>query len=248
MSDTRFSITFRRGLIVSCQALKHEPLYGSAHMAAMARAAQMGGAIGIRANSPEDIGAIKQAVSIPVIGLYKITQHNSEVEITPTVEAAEAIARAGADAIALDATARRRPAQKTAPELMHEVKAAINLPVVADISTFEEAVAAVEAAADAIATTLAGYTPYSSATAGPDLELIKRLVKATNVPVLAEGRYTTPEEAVRALELGAYAVVVGGAITRPQLITARFVERIRTVLEGRLPPDSGSSSPKQCGK
>lgn len=233
MSQQPFTVGFQRGLIVSCQALEDEPLYGSAHMAAMARAAEMGGAIGIRANSPQDIAAIKQAVSIPIIGLNKVGSPNSEVEITPTLEAAEAIARAGADAIALDATARRRPAQKSADMLIREVKSTLQLPVVADIATFEEAMAAADAGADAIATTLAGYTPYSSMTARPDLELLERLVTRIKIPVLAEGRYTSPEEAVQALELGAYAVVVGTAITRPQLITARFVERIRALLEAR---------------
>ena len=110
MSARPFTDTFQRGLIVSCQALEDEPLHGSGYMAAMARAAEMGGAIGVRANSPEDIAAIKQAASIPIIGLNKVSYPNSEVEITPTLEAAEAIAQAGADAIALDATSRRRPA------------------------------------------------------------------------------------------------------------------------------------------
>ncbi len=233
MSEQPFTVRFQRGLIVSCQALEVEPLHGSAHMAAMARAAEMGGAIGIRANSPKDIAAIKQAVSIPIIGINKLGYPNSEVEITPTLEAAEAIARAGADAIALDATSRRRPAQKSADVLIREVKSTLQLPVVADIATFEEAMAAADAGADAIATTLAGYTPYSNMTARPDLELLEQLVGAVKIPVLAEGGYTTPEEAVRALELGAYAVVVGTAITRPQLITALFVEGIRALLEAR---------------
>ncbi len=233
MSEQPFTVTFKRGLIVSCQALEDEPLHGCGHMAAMARAAEMGGAIGIRANSPEDIAAIKQAVSIPIIGLNKVSYPNSEVEITPTLEAAEAIARAGAYAIGLDATARRRPAQKSAGELIREVKSTLQLPVVADIATFEEAMAAADAGADAIATTLAGYTSYSTMTDGPDLELLKQLVGAVKIPVLAEGRYRTPEEAVRALQLGAYAVVVGTAITRPQLITARFVGGIRALLEAR---------------
>ncbi len=214
---------FYHGLIVSCQALEDEPLHGSAMMAAMARAARMGGAAGIRANSPADIAAIRAAVDLPLIGLYKEALPGFEdVYITPTLAHAVAVADAGADIIALDATARPHPAGLDGPALTAAVRRATGLPVLADVSTYEEGVAAWQAGAEAVSTTLSGYTPYSPQQEGPDFDLIRRLAQSLPIPVIAEGRIQTPEQARQALKAGAFAVVVGGAITRPQLITRRF--------------------------
>lgn len=227
----KFTETFPRGLIVSCQAREGEPLHGSDIMARMALSAEMGGAVGIRANTPEDIAAIKKLVSLPVIGIYKIQTGESEVYITPTFESAQAIAGAGADAIAIDATRRTRPQGQTLDSLIDRIHQELNLPVMADCSTVEEGIAAAGAGADVVASTLGGYTSYSRRMEEPDFELLKGLIEHTDLPVIAEGRYHTPEEAALALSLGAYAVVVGTAITRPHEITAGFVRKVQNVLE-----------------
>lgn len=196
-------------------------------MAAMARAAVQGGAVGIRANGPEDISAIRAAVNVPVIGLYKVQVAGYEPYITPTLEQALAVAGAGADIIALDATLRPHPQGLDAGELIRQVREATGKPVLADVATFEEGLAAWKAGAEAVSTTLSGYTSQSPQQPGPDFDLLRRMVEALPIPVIAEGRIAQPEQAAEALELGAFAVVVGGAITRPQMITQGFVRAIR---------------------
>ena len=216
-------------LIVSCQAQPNEPLFGSAIMAKMAIAAQQGGACAIRANTPQDIAAIREAVDLPIIGLYKVDLPGYDVYITPRVEDAVAVADSGADIIAIDATNRLHPFGDLA-DYIASIKCETGLPVMADISTFDEAQAAKRFGADFVSTTMSGYTPYSPALSGPDLELVTRLARilAPDFPLIAEGRYHTPEMAAAALEAGALAVVVGGAITRPQQITARFKNALRS--------------------
>ena len=211
----------RGGLVVSCQAPPGDPLHGPTFMAAMARAAVLGGAVGIRAEGPPDVRAVRQAVDVPVVGLWK--QGATGVYITPTVDHARAVAEAGAQIVAIDATGRPRPDGSTMPEVVAGLRRTNHCLVMADVSTAAEGVAAAAAGADLVATTLAGYTPYSRPGPGPDLELVAALAARVEVPVVAEGRITTPQEARAALEAGAWTVVVGGAITRPQLITARFV-------------------------
>jgi N-acylglucosamine-6-phosphate 2-epimerase len=219
----------RGGLIVSCQALPGEPLHGSEIMARMALAAQIGGAAGIRANSPEDIAAIRAAVDLPIIGLYKVNEPGFEVYITPRLAHARAVFEAGADIVAVDATARLHPEASDGATYIRQLKAALPCPIMADISTLEEGLAAAEAGADLISTTMSGYTSYSSRQDGPDLELVHALARRVVVPVIAEGRIHYPEQAAAALEAGAFAVVVGGAITRPQEITARFVQALQRI-------------------
>ena len=194
-------------------------------MAAMARAAQIGGAVGIRANGPDDIRAIKAAVPLPIIGIYKIRDPEFEPYITPTFEAAKEIAEAGAHIIAVDATLRPHPKNLSAAELIAQIKT-LGLPVMADISTLEEGIAAADAGADIVATTMSGYTPYSRQSDEPDFALIEELSRAVEVPIIAEGRIQTPEQARQAIDLGAHAVVVGTAITRPDVITRRYVEAL----------------------
>ncbi|MPM76812.1 putative N-acetylmannosamine-6-phosphate 2-epimerase [bioreactor metagenome] len=218
------------GLIVSCQALSDEPLYGSAYMAAMARAALMGGAVGIRANTPVDIAAIHQEVKLPIIGLFKQTVPGCDVYITPTSAAAKEVALAGADIIALDATLRPHPESKSAADLIAEVKQQTGKLVLADIDTVYAGVAAAKAGADAVSTTLSGYTADSPKSAEPDFDLIQHLANCLEIPVIAEGRFWTVEQVNQAFDLGAYAVVIGGAITRPQQITRRFVDHIHSHL------------------
>ena len=212
----------RGKLIVSCQALEGEPLYGAEIMARMAIAAKAGGAVAIRANSPEDIRAIRQAVDLPIFGLYKYNLPDYEVYITPTLLHARQVADAGADVICIDATNRPRPEGPTLADFIRQIKAETGLPVMADISIIEEAVTAEQSGADLVSSTMSGYTPYSPQVAAPDLDLVSAMVACLKVPVMAEGRYLTPEQAREALQRGAYAVIVGGAITRPADITARF--------------------------
>lgn len=215
----------RGGLVVSCQALLDEPLHGSHHMVAMAAAALHGGAVGIRANGLADIAAIAERFPVPLIGLWKVG--DADVYITPTAEHALAVAYAGADIVAVDATARPRPDGCTFADTvaaLHERTAAL---VLADVSTVEEGVAAVRAGADMVSTTLSGYTSHSPAVDGPDAALVAGLARRLSVPVLAEGRIATPADAVRMLDAGAFAVCVGSVITRPQLITATFATALR---------------------
>ena len=214
------------GLVVSCQALPGEPLFGADIMARMAAAAEAGGAFGIRANSPADIAAIHAVSSLPLIGLSKVDIAGYEVYITPTLADAVAVSEAGADMIAIDATARPHP-EGTLASFIERIQEATGKLVLADISTEGEALAAQDAGADFVSTTMSGYTPYSPQSAEPDLDLVRRLASRLNVPLIAEGRIATPEQARAALDAGAWAVVVGGAITRPQQITERFMKAIR---------------------
>ena len=222
-----FVTQVRGHLIVSCQALAHEPLHGAEIMARMALAAVEGGAAAIRANSPVDIAAIRKSVTLPIIGLYKDDIPGYPVYITPTLRHVLAVAEAGADIIAIDATARARPEPGTLADFIGRIHMQTGLPVLADISNVAEGMAAVEAGADLVSTTMSGYTDDSPAQREPDLELVANLSRAISVPVLAEGRYRTPQQASNALAVGALAVVVGGAITRPQEITKYFVEELR---------------------
>lgn len=216
----------RGGLVVSCQAEADEPLYGEDHMAAMARAAAEGGAVGIRANTPKDIAAIRRTINLPIIGIYKLDIPGYPVRITPSIESAIQVAQAGADVIAIDGTSRPHPDGLDLNQRIHLIHTQTHYPVMADIATFRDGLAAQAAGADLIATTLSGYTDDSPAQEAPDFELLERLVSHLKVPVVAEGRISTPEQAAQALYLGAFAVVVGTAITRPQSITARFVYRM----------------------
>lgn len=220
MKASEFVHAIQGKLIVSCQALADEPLYGSDVMARMAAAAKIGGAAAIRANSPADIRAIKEAVDLPLIGLYK--EGDSGVYITPTFEHAQAIAAAGADVIALDCTDRPRPDGSHVRELLARIHSELKKPTFADVSTLAEAKQAADAGACMAAPTLAGYTDASPTSAEPDFDLLSQMAAQLAIPVIAEGRIHTPEQARKALELGAWAVVVGAAITRPRTITARF--------------------------
>ncbi len=219
----------QHGLIVSCQAEAHEALHGAQSMAAMAKAACQGGAAGIRANGPEDITAIRAVVDLPLIGIYKEDLPGFSVRITPTLQHARQVAKAGADLIAIDATDRPHPDRLALAERIWAIHQETGRMVVADVSTREEGLAAEAAGADLIATTLSGYTEASPTDPDPDFGLIRALAGQVSIPLIAEGRIATPEQAAEALRCGAFAVVVGSAITRPQSITARFVEGIKKV-------------------
>ena len=212
-------------LIVSCQALEDEPLHSSFIMGKMAYAALIGGASGIRANTVPDIQEIKKNVDLPIIGIIKHQYGDNQVYITPTMKEIDALAIEGVEIIALDGTKRERPDGNTLENLMKEAKIKYpNQLFMADISSVEEAIEAERVGFDIVGTTLVGYTEY---TKGNDpLTELEKVIKAVTVPVIGEGNIDTPVKAKKALELGAYAVVVGGAITRPQQITKKFVTEI----------------------
>lgn len=216
-------------LIVSCQALPHEPLHSSFIMGRMALAAKEGGASGIRANTKEDILEIKKNVTLPVIGIVKRDYDDSKVYITPTRKEIEELMEAKPEIIALDATINQRPGGMTLDAFYQEIRQAYpNQLLMADCSTIEEAIHADELGFDFIGTTLVGYTEQSKhlKIEQNDFEIIREILKKVKHPVIAEGNINTPEKARRVLDLGCYSVVVGSIITRPQLITKAFAEEI----------------------
>ena len=212
-----------RSLAVSCQARAENPLHGPAFMAAMAQAAEQGGALALRANGPADIAAIRAVSRLPIIGILKRWDDRFPVYITPDFASAEAIAVAGADIIALDATARARDGEPL-DRLIARIRDELGKPVFADCATLEDGVRAAALGASYIATTLSGYTPETEArkALGPDIALIEALARAASVPIVAEGRFEQPEQLETAFKAGAHAVVVGTAITNPREITRRF--------------------------
>ncbi|AWN21862.1 N-acetylmannosamine-6-phosphate 2-epimerase [Deinococcus irradiatisoli] len=209
-------------LIVSVQADDGSPLRDTSHILALGRAALLGGAAGLRLRSAPDIAALRAVTGVPIIGLTKQTHPGTEVYITATPEEVREVAAAGADIVAFDATDLPRPF--TVAELVRAAHDAGAL-AMADISTLEEARAAYAAGADIVGTTMSGYTPHSPQQTGPDFALMAAL-RAAKLPFIAEGRLNTPELARQALDLGALAVVVGSAITRPDHVTRWFAQAL----------------------
>jgi glucokinase-like ROK family protein len=209
-------------LIVSCQADPDDAFYG--RMDLYAQAAAAGGAAGIRANGPGDVRAIHQAVSLPIIGIQKRLQPDGKVLITPSFEDALALIHAGADAIALDCT--RRGQASGALDRLRRIKSELRVPVLADVATVTEAQEAAEAGADFVLSTLRGYTDDTAHLTSFDPHFIAQLAAAVRVPVIAEGRIDSPQLARQAIRAGAFAVVVGSAITRPHLVTRAFAQGV----------------------
>ena len=216
----------RGGLVVSCQALPEEPLHSSFIMSRMALAAQRGGAVGIRANTVEDIRAIRETVCLPMIGIIKQEYPGSPVYITPTETEVAALVATGVEIIALDATSRLRPEEPLETLFPKLKKAYPTQRFMADCSTLEDAQKAQSLGFDCVGTTLAGYTEETRTRPLPDFELLTRLCQTMQIPVIAEGGIHTPEQLRTALDLGAWCAVVGGAITRPMEITKRFVSAL----------------------
>lgn len=214
--------SLRGGLVVSCQAREDNPLHGPAFMAAMAEAAVQAGARGIRANGVADVAAIRQRVDVPILAINKLKLPGGELFITPSCQSAREVIDAGAKLVALDATGRARPGGESLAAVIRCITES-GAAALADVSTLEEGQRAVDLGAAAVGTTLSGYTAYSPQQRGPDLGLVEALARAVAVPVFAEGRIWSPEQAARALECGASFVVVGTAITNPRAITERYV-------------------------
>jgi len=232
MNKNQILDQIKGGLIVSCQAEKDEPLGKPEILAAIAETAVIGGAAGIRACYPGNIVAIKQAVDVPVIGIYKKKYPDSDVFISPTREENLAVAESSPEIIALDATNRKRPDNEKLEDIVDKLRVETNSLLMADIDTLENGIKAVKLGFDLIGTTLSGYTqatesqktPYQ-----PDFQLIEDLVETLDdkIPVIAEGRIWNPEDARKIMQMGVHSIVIGSAITRPHHITRRFVEAIK---------------------
>ncbi|MCQ2550010.1 MAG: N-acetylmannosamine-6-phosphate 2-epimerase [Lachnospiraceae bacterium] len=217
-------------IIVSCQALPGEPLYCEemSLMPFMAKAAKEAGSKLIRTSSIRDVVEIKKQTGLPVIGLVKKVYEDYDGYITPTMKEIDDLVAVDSDIVALDCTNRKRGDGLTPTEFIKQIKEKYPaIVLMADISTVEEGVAAWKAGVDMVGTTLSGYTPYSPKVDGPDFELVEKLVKAVDIPVIAEGKVHYPDEAKKMLSLGVHAVVVGGAITRPLEIAQRFYKEIQ---------------------
>ena len=217
-------------LIVSCQALPHEPLHSSFIMGRMALAAKEGGAFGIRANTKEDIKEIQSTVNLPVIGIVKRDYTDSKVYITPTMKEIEELMEVRPEIIAVDATGDLRPDGVTLDQFFHQIKEKYpHQLLMADCSTVEEALHADQLGFDFIGTTMVGYTQQSKGLRieDNDFQILREIIAQTRHRVIAEGNINTPEKAKRVIELGAFSVVVGSIITRPQLITRSFADALK---------------------
>lgn len=218
---------WRGGLIVSCQAPAGSPLAKPEIIAAFAETAEQNGAVGVRIDAPENISAVKNRVKIPVLGIYKIVGDQSSVYITPTFDSAAQIAAANADVIALDATFRARPNDEKIENIVKQIRTQLKKTIAADIATIEEGLkAAEEIGFDAIITTLSGYTDETKSIVKPDFELVENLAKKLSIPVICEGRLSSAEDVKRAFDCGAFAVVVGSAITGVDHLVKKFVAAI----------------------
>lgn len=212
------------GLIVSCQARKGWPMYGTEIMVAFAKAAKQGGACGIRATEPQNIKAIKSEVDLPMIGIFKQWYTDYEVYITPTYESAAAIIEAGADIVAMDGTQRKRPHDETLETIIERIhKNYPGILVMADCDHFESGKYAQECGADIVSTTMAGYTEATNEQQTFNPSLVKKLKTNLSVPIIAEGHISNIEELHTAYKSGADSVVIGSAITRPEIITKKLV-------------------------
>lgn len=218
-------------VIVSCQAVPGEPLYVEERsiMYLMARAAKQAGTPMIRTSSIRDVVAIKEETGLPVIGLIKVQYDGFDRYITPTMKEVDALVEVGSDIIALDCTEQKRGDGKSISEFITEVRTKYpDAVLMADISTYEEGVNAWKLGMDLVGTTMSGYTEHSAKLDGPDYELVRKLSATVDIPVIGEGRVHSPEQAVEMLDAGAYAVVVGGAITRPLEIAQRFIKAVES--------------------
>lgn len=226
MNGVLFPASLKSRLIVSCQAPPGDPLDHVETLTRIAMSALRGGAGGLRANGVECVAAFRRETTLPIIGIQKRSIHG-EISITPDFASAQSIAQAGADVIALDCSRARHVDAESWPRLITRIHNDLGKPVLADIATSEEALAAEDGGADAVATTLYGFTPETAESRGVNWHMVEKLAETLRVPLIVEGHISQPQEVHRALDLGAFAVVVGSAITRPESIAARFIGAIR---------------------
>jgi len=219
-------INLPKGLIVSCQAPVNSPLHDPYIIAAMAKAAVNNGAVAVRIDTPSHIQAVRQKVQVPIIGLWKQVITGSDVYITPQFHHAVAVAAAGADIIAIDATTRNRPGDEKLADIITLIHQQLNKPVMADVDTYEAAQLAVNAGADIVGTTLFGYTAQTKNFSPPGWELLTQIIENLNTFVICEGGISSPQMAKKALDLGANAVVVGGAITGIDLLVKAYISTL----------------------
>ena len=213
----------KNGLIVSCQAGPESPLNAPHFIAAMAKSAEMGGAFGFRVDRPENVRAVRACSSLPILGINKIMTNGYEVYITPTFQSAKAVVEAGADLVAIDGTNRFRNGGETAAEIVATVHGELGVPVMADIGNVDEGLRCLDEGFDIIATTLSTSHPYGKNEDGPGLHIVRELTRVTNRPIIVEGGIWTLEHVRACFEAGAFAIVIGSAITVPQFITHRFL-------------------------
>lgn len=221
----------KNGLIVSCQARKGWAMYGPKIMAAFSKAAEEGGAVGIRATDPENIRAIREVTDLPIIGIYKQWYEDFEVYITPTYQSAVDVIEAGANIVAIDGTQRPRPNNESLEEIVSKIHH--NFPdilVMADCATLEEGKLAEKMNIDIVSTTLNGYTQETENIHSFDKQFVKDLTQHLKIPIIAEGHIGSKEDINDALNSGAFSIVIGTAITRPEIITKKFVENINNFL------------------
>lgn len=214
-------------LIVSCQATEGEPFDNPEYVALFAKAALSGGAAGIRSQGIEKTKKIVESVPLPVIGLVKSKFPDNSVLITGTFRDVENLIATGCAIIAVDGTLRKREGF-TGPAFIEQIKKRYDVIVMADTALYEEGIACTHAGADCISSTLAGYTPETGhyPKDKPDFSIVEKLSAAVDIPVIAEGRISTPGAAAEMIRLGAWAVVVGTAITRPGIITSWYADAI----------------------
>jgi N-acylglucosamine-6-phosphate 2-epimerase len=224
----RYSIqSLNKGLIVSCQAPTDSPLHEPKVIAAMAQAAVNNGAVGVRIDTPSHISAVRKQVKTQIIGIWKQPITGYDVYITPQFHHAEAIAKAGADIIAIDATTRNRPGGETVPNIIARIHDELGKPVIGDVDTIEAAIAAYSAGVDIVGTTLFGATATTKHLSPPGWELLTQIVQQIDIPAICEGGISSPEMARQSLDLGAYAVVVGSAITGIDYLVRAYTKELR---------------------
>jgi N-acylglucosamine-6-phosphate 2-epimerase len=211
------------GLIVSCQAPKGSPLDDPHVIAALALTSEQNGAVGVRINSAEHVAATKFRISIPIIGIEKVVNETSDVYITPTLDVASRLVKSGASIIAMDATRRRRPNGERLEDLIRRVQEELQRPVMADVATLDEGMHAADCGAKLVATTLCSYTAESQGAQLPAFDLLEGLAKRLDVPVICEGGVSSPDQVRQAFDCGAFAVVVGTAITGAGYLVQKFV-------------------------
>ena len=216
-----------KGLIVSCQAPVNSPLHDPYVISAMAQAAVNNGAVAVRIDTPSHIQSVREKVQVPIIGLWKQVITGSDVYITPQFHHAVAVSEAGADIIAIDATTRNRPGDEKLADIITLIHQQLNKPVMADVDTYEAAQLAVNAGADIVGTTLFGYTKETQNFSPPGWELLSQIIENLDTFVICEGGVSSPQMARKALDLGADAVVVGGAITGIDFLVKAYIMGVK---------------------